>query len=121
MSLLVEIELCRNCHLHSWCSRHDEVKYIDYYEQLAQRIITAIPEVKVIQRKPSDDIAVRKTPANDGALYYNINTGQAVHFPRLGSFEVYVDGVRLFSKLKSKIWPKFDKVIEKIKQLQTAK
>lgn len=45
-----------------------------------------IPGSKIVQRKPPDDIALRKSPANDGALYYNINTGQPIHFPRLGSF-----------------------------------
>ena len=48
MNLLIEIEFCRNCSLHSWCSHHDEVKYIDYYEQISKKITSLISNTKVI-------------------------------------------------------------------------
>ena len=32
-----------------------------------------------------------------------------------------MDGVRVFSKIKSKLWPKFDNIIEKLKNISKAK
>ena len=32
-----------------------------------------------------------------------------------------MDGVRVFSKIKSKLWPKFDNIIEKLKIISKAK
>lgn len=54
-------------------------------------------------------------------MYLNTETGQYVNFPRLGGFEIYVDGARVFSKVKSKVWPKFDNVMDKIKKIAKAK
>lgn len=34
---------------------------------------------------------------------------------------MYVDGVRIFSKIKSKVWPKFDNVVEKLNLVIKAK
>lgn len=39
--------------------------------------------------------------------YYDVRREEEVYFPRLGSFEVYVDGVLIFSKLKANIWPNY--------------
>lgn len=75
MNLLIEIEYCRNCSLHSWCSHHDEVKYIDYFEQISKKITSIIPNSKVIERRVPDDLILRKNQANDGALYINAHTG----------------------------------------------
>lgn len=41
-------------------------------------------------------------------------------FPRSGAFEVYVEGYRIFSKIKTKRWPKFDRIVETIKKMITA-
>jgi hypothetical protein len=41
--LTVVVETCTDCHLHSWCSRHDETKYWEYYEKLKEKIETNIP------------------------------------------------------------------------------
>ena len=42
-------------------------------------------------------------------------------FPRSGAFEVYVDGHRIFSKIKSKRWPKFDRIVQTIKSMLDTK
>jgi selT/selW/selH-like putative selenoprotein len=39
--------------------------------------------------------------------YYDVRREEEVYFPRLGSFEVYVDGVLIFSKLKANLWPNY--------------
>lgn len=37
-----------------------------------------------------------------------------MQYPRFGAFEVYVDGILIFSKLKSNMWPKHDRVAKLI-------
>ena len=61
--------------MHSWCSHHDEVKYLDYFEQLSKKIFENIPNTKIIERRVPDDLVLRKNHANDGALYINMHTG----------------------------------------------
>ena len=31
---------------------------------------------------------------------------EEVYCPKLGSFEIYVDDIQIFSKIKSNVWPK---------------
>lgn len=37
---LVEVEYCTNCALHNSSTRHDEAKYLFYFEQLKQLVET---------------------------------------------------------------------------------
>ena len=111
MPILILVEYCKNCHLHSWNSRHDEIKYIDFYEQLSSRLQEAFPSVKVMERPIPDNLLLRDSHTHDGAQFIDIESGEAVHFPRLGSFEVYAGGQRIFSKIKSKRWPKFERIL----------
>lgn len=42
-----------------------------------------------------------------------------MNFPRFGSFEIYVNGKLVFSKLQSNLWPKHDRIaqlFDKIKE-----
>ena len=32
MSKTIEIEICKNCRSHEWCTRHDEKKYTETFE-----------------------------------------------------------------------------------------
>ena len=41
-------------------------------------------------------------------------------FPRSGAFEVYVEGHRIFSKIKTKRWPKFDRIVDTLQKMITA-
>ena len=120
MSLTVEIEYCKNCHLHSWCSRHDEIKYIDFFEQLSKRIIDEVPYCNTIVRAlPSRLTPLTDSP--DNQKYFDEENGEVVFFPRLGSFEIYADDNRIFSKIKSGKWPKFDNIISTLKKMVESK
>jgi ferritin len=44
-----------------------------------------------------------------------------VYFPALGSFEIFVDEVLVFSKLKSGMWPHSEKVSKTIMAMLEAK
>lgn len=121
MSFSVEVEHCKDCHFHTWNSRHDEIKYIDFFEQLSHRIAQAFPQSSTTLRLPPPSLIPKKAASSNGAQFINSQTGEATHFPRLGSFEVYVDGQRIFSKLKSKKWPNLNAVISKMKEMQKVK
>lgn len=43
----VEVETCMDCHLHSWCSRHDEAKYIEHFDRLRTKLASAVPDAVV--------------------------------------------------------------------------
>lgn len=47
--LCVEVECCTDCHLHSWCSRHEEAKYTDHFSRLESKLAAALPDVKVVK------------------------------------------------------------------------
>lgn len=50
--LYVEVETCTDCHLHSWCSRHDESKYIEHYDRLSTKLVASIPSTVINKNQP---------------------------------------------------------------------
>ena len=42
--------------------------------------------------------------------YIDEKTAQIVIFPRLGAFEIEVEGILISSKLTSSVWPNFDQI-----------
>ena len=69
--------------------------------------------VRISQMKPPAHYQ-KVNPDSQDSKYYDIRKEADVYFPRLGSFEVYVDKILIFSKLKSNIWPKDEAIVEKI-------
>lgn len=66
----------------------------------------------------------------DGILFSNLGknnkyidekTAQTVIFPRLGAFEIEVDGILIYSKIQSSSWPNYDYIVEKIEQIKKDK
>ena len=131
------IEYCINCATHSWCTRHDEKKYLN----IAQNVAAAIKEVV-------PGFAEGKYKVYLGSFAYNLaQDGQCVlangqtrsyqtthhmvniansnpmqvpmdaEFPLrkmpIGALEVYFMGVRLFSKVQSGVWPNAVRVAER--------
>jgi len=45
------VESCQNCKEHHWNTRHDEAKYIEFLQRVAQAIIARIPQAMVIKNK----------------------------------------------------------------------
>lgn len=37
-SITIDVETCHDCHLHQWCSQHNERKYQEYYNNLKSRV-----------------------------------------------------------------------------------
>ncbi len=66
----------------------------------------------------------------DGILFSNLGknnkyidekTAQTAIFPRLGAFEIQVDGILIYSKIQSSAWPNYDYIVEKIEQMKKDK
>ena len=53
--------------------------------------------------------------------YYDESKEEFVYFPRFGTFEVYADKMLIFSKLKSNLWPKHDKLVRILELIHHAK
>jgi selT/selW/selH-like putative selenoprotein len=65
--------------------------------KLGDNIVIKQMEAPAYFEKVSKDVKETK--------YFDIRKEEEVYFPRLGAFEVYVDKVLIFSKLKSNLWP----------------
>lgn len=72
------IHICTNCKQHEWCTRHKEATYIALAEELNRAI---------------------KNQKTDVSVHVVKDQG------KLGSFEVFCDGVVLFSKLALGYFP----------------
>lgn len=59
--------------------------------------------IAIVQMQPPTHFQ-KLGPARD-TKYYDLRKEEETYFPRLGAFEVYVDKVLVFSKLKSNLWP----------------
>ncbi len=111
--LNVEVETCTDCHLHSWCSRHDESKYAEHFDRLKKKLASVIPDA-IINRNPVPT-HYRKLPNKSSVgenKYFDEKKEEFILYPRFGAFEVFVDGILVFSKLKSNVWPKHDRIVK---------
>ena len=52
MMVEIEIECCVDCHLHNWCSRHNEDKYHEFYERIETKAKSIFPRVNITKNLP---------------------------------------------------------------------
>lgn len=52
--------------------------------------------------------------------YFDLRNNEIVLFPKFGAFEVYVNGILIFSKLKSSLWPNLDRLAHLIDAMAKA-
>jgi hypothetical protein len=81
--------------------------------------------------KVGDDIVIRPMEAPEhfhrvdkhakDSKYYDAKKEEDVYFPRLGAFEIYVDQILIFSKIRSNMWPSVEKQAETIIAMLQAK
>lgn len=76
----ISIELCQECSKHKWCTRHDEKKYNDLFEEVKKEVQLLYPNVQVL-----------KNPE--------------IKKPQIGAFEVKINDSTIFSKIKSGLFP----------------
>lgn len=106
----VYIEHCQNCSTHTWCTNHDESKYISYYENCKAKILVVCPELQVVANQIPVTLTnkfVTADKAKEGKL----------SFPRMGAFEIYFKDSVVFSKLESGQWPQSTLIANKLREL----
>ena len=116
MSLTFVIEHCENCEMHSWNTRHDAKKYKQSAMGTAEAIKNAIPDCDVVfnmvpKKWADSDIYSQLIPNEDNNTpYYEV-------VPKIGAFEVSVNGILIFSKLLSGLWPTYPAIGARCKQI----
>eukprot|EP00742_Colponemidia_sp_Colp-10_P005695 GILJ01006088.1.p1 GENE.GILJ01006088.1~~GILJ01006088.1.p1 ORF type:complete len:1081 (+),score=139.19 GILJ01006088.1:174-3245(+) len=98
-SFEVAIEHCIDCHQHQTTTKHKEQIYGKHFNNIAEVVMAEFPDAQIV--------------------------GNVEGKPRIGSFEVYVRGVKgekgaklvLFSKLETKRWPTAQDVVVKMTDL----
>ena len=91
------IEICQNCRLHRWCTRHDEKKYNMIFENVSKALIKEL----------GSNYKVLKNP--------NISK------PRIGAFEVTLENKVIFSKIAKGCFPDPAFVAAKAKEISEGK
>ena len=89
------IEVCANCAGHKWCTRHDETKYNGMFEEVK----------KAIQEAIGGEMQITK----------NLN----IKKPKIGAFEVTCNGIVIFSKIKSGLFPVPGSLAQRVKLFVT--
>jgi selT/selW/selH-like putative selenoprotein len=89
----IHIEVCQNCRLHRWCTRHDEKKYNLIFENVSK--------------------ALTKELGSSYKILKNINNPK----PRIGAFEVTFNDKIIFSKIKNGCFPDPNVVALKAKEI----
>jgi selT/selW/selH-like putative selenoprotein len=108
-----EIEHCVNCHRHQWCTRHNEGRYHQYHAEFEAAIRSAFGDgIEVKKNEPPPGFVI--VPDSDALTELCVNAkGETIVFPALGSFEVFMCGVQIYSKIASGRWPNADKLVER--------
>ena len=109
---MVEVEFCSNCEAHLYTVRHQEDKYHQQYE-LLKRGLEA--EGVRVRRKAPPSHLYKKSPYCPPNVYYVQSSSEMVFYPAVGSFEVYLMGNKIHSKLDSRRWPTIQNIIKQIK------
>ena len=52
-----------------------------------------------VRKKAAPSNLYKKSPYCPSNVYYEIGTNKIVYFPEIGSFEVYFQGKKIFSKI----------------------
>ena len=101
-------EVCANCGTHQWNTRHDEAKYVSYFNMVAGAIKAVVPQANCVMNKVpkpwyEKEIYCQLIPnEDDNNPYYDI-------LPRIGAFEVsiVIDNIDIlfYSKQMSTMWP----------------
>ncbi len=105
----VYIEYCRACDTHSWCTHHDEGKYLSYFDKCKNYSISVA--TMITNEFPDINVVGNKAPAHLTPLtgydnkFYNSKTKKYINFPAIGAFEVVFCGQTIFSKKKTNAWP----------------
>lgn len=118
-NLAIEVECCVDCHLHVWCSRHSEQKYNELYLKVQAKAQEVLKSYSIIKNKVPEHYRQKKSLSKmlGEHKYFDELQHEVVQFPRHGAFEISVNGMLIFSKLKSNLWPCIDKIGSLLQQI----
>ena len=110
----VYVEFCTHCERHQWCTKHNVAKYLQYYAACRDQLVAAKPGLAVC--------ANVVPPGMEGKFYASPESDVVVvpgklGWPRIGAFEVYYRGKRVFSKLETGLWPQPGLIAQKIREI----
>mmetsp|Transcript_4670 Transcript_4670/g.7938 ORF Transcript_4670/g.7938 Transcript_4670/m.7938 type:complete len:122 (+) Transcript_4670:37-402(+) len=117
--LIFVIEHCENCNNHAWNTRHDINQYKNYAVNIAKSIKESVPQAEIVFNMVPKQFAMSDVYCQ---LVHNSDE-QNPYFeivPRIGSFEISINGVLLFSKSLSGIWPNYQAIGNKCEQVSQA-
>jgi hypothetical protein len=104
------IHCCENCHEHQWCTRHEEARYQRYFQQVAEHLTVAVPQLQVFKPTETEVKFLNEERVRIFGPQQQVEPG------KLGSFEVYLDNLLIFSKHKTNRWPRLDELEALLKQ-----
>ncbi|KAL4506006.1 hypothetical protein ABPG72_013767 [Tetrahymena utriculariae] len=84
---VITVEVCENCQEHAWCTQHDESKYHGIFLQIKAQL----------ESHPDHKLYVLRN-VNPQNLRQKIQ-------PQRGAFEIKHNGVCIYSKIKSTLFP----------------
>lgn len=110
----VYVEFCTHCERHQWCTKHNAAKYLQYYSACRDQLVAVKPSLAVCGNvvPPGLERQFYASPENDVLVVPG-----KLGWPRIGAFEVYYRGKRVFSKLETGLWPQPGLVAEKIREI----
>lgn len=123
----MELERCKDCRAHAYCTSHQEEKY-DRYEKVLLAGLRGKGPLEVNPGPKAAGARLRQVKYNP-ILFQAVRSSkdcidskvETLRYPRLGAFEVWVcyraRREEVFSKLKSQRWPNVDQLLEKVEEL----
>ncbi|KAL4497316.1 hypothetical protein ABPG72_011251 [Tetrahymena utriculariae] len=118
-SIIINIECCQNCGLHSWFTHHQEEKYELYFNQMKLLIEKEIENVTVEKNLVPNNLIKLENRFNQEDInsYLDIILNKPVQYPRIGSFEITIFNVTIFSKITCSAWPHYGSIIYTVKNI----
>jgi predicted Rdx family selenoprotein len=91
---------------------------VSYTLNLVRKKLEAyISDVVVLKNQLPSHFRKLHSKFSDDNKYYNEHTDELVQFPRSGAFEVFFDGVLIFSKIQSNLWPCHNRIIDLVQTM----
>ena len=85
--IVIVFEVCIHCSAHSWNTRHDEAKYLSFFEKTAACIQEFAPNTRCVMNKVpkpwyEKELYCQLVPNNDAENMFFDSV------PRIGAFEI---------------------------------
>lgn len=108
---ILTFEFCIKCPQHQWCTSHEEKKYLKHFQACKKAIEEnmthftdlGLGQIEIRENEIPEEMQGSFMRKEEG--YIIKRDGGKRLWPRIGAFEIYLDGKVVFSKLTSGRWP----------------